>query len=101
MLLSLFNFIIGPPDNPKKALITADYNEDTNIMSIDVSTTNEEISLALANRMFESLSEYYVNKAIEKQAKTLSVITAKKDSHGSDFRTAAPAGDHRAVRYVC
>ncbi len=80
MLLSLFNFIIGPPDNPKKALITADYNEDTNIMSINVSTTSEELSLALANRMFKSLSEYYVNKAIEKQTNTLSVITAKKDS---------------------
>lgn len=80
MLLSLFNFIIGPPDDPKKALISADYNEDTNIMSIDVSTTGEELSLALANRMFESLSEYYVNKAIEKQTNTLLVITAKKDS---------------------
>lgn len=80
MLLSLFNFIIGPPDDPKKALITADYNEDTNIMSMDVSTTSEELSIALANRMFESLSGYYVNKAIEKQINTLSVITAKKDS---------------------
>jgi hypothetical protein len=102
MLLSLFNFIIGPPDNPKKALITADYNEDTNIMSIDVSTTSEELSLALANRMFESLSEYYVNKAIEKQAKTLSVITAKKDSvlsvlKGTEYQLANFKDSHRGL----
>lgn len=102
ILLSLFNFIIGPPDNPKKALITADYNEDTNIMSIDVSSTSEELSLALANRMFESLSEYYVNKAIEKQAKTLSVITAKKDSvlavlKGTEYQLAHFKDSHRGM----
>src|SRR4030095_2969997 len=33
-LLMLYNFIIGPPDKPKEALLTADYNEDTNIMSL-------------------------------------------------------------------
>ena len=80
MLLSLYNFIIGPPEDPKKALITADYNEDTNIMSLDVSTTNEDLSLVLADRMFISLSNYYVNKAIEKQLKTYSVVSTKKDS---------------------
>lgn len=102
MLILLYNFIIGPPDNPKKALITADYNEDTNIMSINVSTTNEELSLALANRMFESLSEYYVNKAIEKQSKTLSVITAKKDSvlavlKGTEYQLANFKDSHRGL----
>jgi hypothetical protein len=80
MLMTLYGFIIGPPDDPKKALITADYNEDTNIMSLDVTTTNEELSLALAQRMFESLSDYYINKAIEKQLKTYTVVSAKKDS---------------------
>ena len=71
-------------------------------MSIDVSTTNEEISLALANRMFESLSEYYVNKAIEKQSKTLSVITAKKDSvltvlKGTEYQLANFKDSHRGL----
>jgi hypothetical protein len=80
MLMMLYNFIIGPPDNPKKALVSADYNEDTNIMSLNVSTTSEALSLALARRMFESLSNYYVNKAIEKQLKTYKVVSTKKDS---------------------
>ena len=79
-LLSLYNFIIGPPEDPKLALITADYNEDTNIMSLDASTTHEDLSLALADRMFVSLSNYYINKAIEKQFKTYTVVSAKKDS---------------------
>jgi hypothetical protein len=80
MLISLYNFIIGPPEDPKKALITSDYNEDTNIMSLEASTKNEDLSIGLAERMFVSLSDYYVNKAIEKQLKTYTVVNTKKDS---------------------
>lgn len=80
MLLNLYNLVIGSPENPKIALVNTDYNEDTNIMSLSASTTSEDISLAMADRMFISLSNYYINKAIEKQFKTYSVVSAKKDS---------------------
>ena len=80
MLLLLYGTIIGPPDQPKKALMTADYNEDTNIMSLSVTTTNETISLSLAQRMFESLSKYYINKSIEKSLKTYKLVSMKRDS---------------------
>lgn len=79
-LIMLYNFIIGPPDNPKKALLTSGYNEDTNIMSLSASTKDESLSLELTKRMFESLSNYYVNKAIEKQVKTYKIVKAKRDS---------------------
>lgn len=80
MLISIYNFIIGPPDKPKKALMTSSYNDDSNIMSITVSTTNEKLSVQLAERMFESLSQYYINKTIEKQLKTFTIVAAKRDS---------------------
>lgn len=80
VLLMLYNVIIGPPDQPKKALLSAAYNEDTNIMSLTASTTNETLSLELAKRMFESLSNYYVTKAIEKQVKTFRIVREKRDS---------------------
>ena len=102
MLITLYNFIIGPPENPKEALISADYNEDTNIMSLSVSTTNEALSIALAKRMFESLSDYYVNKAIEKQLKTYTVVSAKKDSvltvlKGTEYQLANFKDSHRGL----
>ncbi|HEY3385240.1 MAG TPA: hypothetical protein VGK46_01945 [Saprospiraceae bacterium] len=102
MLIMLYNFIIGPPENPKEALISADYNEDTNIMSLSVSTTNEALSIALAQRMFESLSDYYVNKAIEKQLKTYTVVSAKKDSvlavlKGTEYQLANFKDSHRGL----
>ncbi|MFZ1675664.1 MAG: hypothetical protein WBP41_11255 [Saprospiraceae bacterium] len=80
VLLMLYNIIIGPPDQPNKALLSAAYNEDTNIMSLSASTTDEILSLELAKHMFESLSNYYVNKAIEKQVKTFRIVREKRDS---------------------
>jgi hypothetical protein len=102
MLMALYGFIIGPPEDPKKALISADYNEDTNIMSIDVSTTDEALSLALAQRMFEALSDYYINKAIEKQLKTYTVVSAKKDSvlavlKATEYQLASFKDSHRGL----
>ncbi|HUR31249.1 MAG TPA: GNVR domain-containing protein, partial [Saprospiraceae bacterium] len=80
VLISLYHFIIGPPEDPSKALLVADYNEDTNIMSLTATTKNETLSLELADRMFKSLSDYYINKAIEKSLKTYKIITNKRDS---------------------
>lgn len=102
MLIRLYNAIIGPPEEPKKALVTGDYNEDTNIMSIYVSTPNEALSIALAYRMFESLSDYYTNKAIEKQLKTFTVVNAKKDSvlavlKSAEYQLASFKDSHRGM----
>lgn len=80
MLLMLYGFIVGPPNKPKLALLTADYNDDTNIMTLSATTKNEELSLALAQRMFESLSRYYIDKSIEKLSKTYRLVTEKRDS---------------------
>ena len=80
VLLQLHNFIIGPPSKPKDALVVPDYNEDTNIMSLSAATKDEALSIELARRSFEALSNYYVTKAIEKQVKTYKIVSAKRDS---------------------
>ena len=80
MLLMLYGFIVGPPNKPKEALLSADYNDDTNIMTLSATTTNEDLSLSLAQRMFESLSRYYIDKSIEKLSKTYRLVSMKRDS---------------------
>lgn len=79
-LISLYELVVGPPDHPKKALVSADYDEDSNIMSLTAVTTRELLSFELANGLFRSLSDYYVNKAIEKQLNTYRIVSAKRDS---------------------
>ena len=80
MMIAVYAFIIGPPEKPKEALVNAEYDDDTNIMSLEASTTDESLSIALSQLMFESLSNYYVSKAIEKQLKTYTVVAYKRDS---------------------
>lgn len=88
VLISLYNFVIGPPNKPQDALVSADYNEDSNIMSMTASTKNEALSLELSSRMFQSLSDYYINKAIEKSLKTYKIVSMKKDSVLGELRSA-------------
>ncbi len=88
MLISLYYFIIGPDDQPENALLSADYNEDSNILSLSATTRDETLSLALAHRTFQSLSDYYINKAIEKSLKTYKIVSMKRDSVLGELRSA-------------
>lgn len=80
MLLGVYGTIIGPRTKPKDALLIADYNEDSNIMSLQVASKNPELSYALVNHLYTELSAYYTDKAVEKQRRTLEIVTAKRDS---------------------
>lgn len=80
VLVTLYNMVIGPPEQAELALMTADYNEDSNIMSLTASTIHETLSIELAIRGFRSLSDYYITKAIEKSLKTYEIVTTKRDS---------------------
>lgn len=87
MLISLYYFVVGHPDTPEKALLSADYNEDSNILSLSATTRNETLSLGLAHQTFQSLSDYYINKAIEKSLKTYKIVSTKRDSVLGELRS--------------
>jgi hypothetical protein len=87
-MIAVYGFIIGPPEEPKKALVKADYDEDSNIMSLETKTTDETLSIELSRKLFESLSNYYVSKAIEKQLNTYTVVAFKRDSVLAALKTA-------------
>jgi uncharacterized protein involved in exopolysaccharide biosynthesis len=88
MLMTLYYQLIGLPNKPKKALMKANYDEDTNIMELSVTTTNENLSAALVRELFQSLSQYYINKAVEKQLQTYQVVVAKRDSILGELKSA-------------
>jgi len=80
LLKSVYGLIIGPPKNPELALLTAGYNEDSNIMTMNATTKDETLSIELARRTFYALSNYYVNRAIEKAQRTYKIVSMKRDS---------------------
>ena len=79
-LRSLSVMIAGTPANRKNALIETDYGQNTTIMSYVTHSIDELISYHLTNSIFESTSNFYVEKTIEKQQATYDVLTSKKDS---------------------
>ena len=87
-VISIYHFIIGPPEDQEKALLLADYNEDSNIMTLSAVTIDETLSLELAKRSFQALSNYYVTKAIEKAKKTFDIVSTKRDSVLGELRSA-------------
>jgi len=61
-------------------LFSTNYNEDTGIMNFATTSMTEDISISLTNSLFEALSTYYKDKAIEKQKYTYGLVKSKTDS---------------------
>jgi len=87
-LIWLYYFLIGSIEKPENAILSTTYNEDSNILSLTATTREETLSLILAQRMFQSLSDYYINKAIEKSLKTYKIVSTKRDSILGELRSA-------------
>lgn len=61
-------------------LFSSEYSELTSIMSLSMASSNEDLSVATVNQMFEELSSYYVEKSTEKQEYEYNLIKTKYDS---------------------
>ena len=60
-------------------LLTAEDSEG-GILSISVNSRSEELSLAVANLVYEELSEFYVNESTNRQRRTYELALATADS---------------------
>lgn len=84
-LKDLAVMIAGTPANRKSALIETDYGQNTTIMSYVTHSIDENISYHLTNNIFQATSDFYVEKSIEKQKSTYSVLSAKRDSLRKEY----------------
>lgn len=62
------------------SMLTTGVSEKTSIMKLTVQSTDEALAYELANRLFEKMSQFYINKTIEKQKQTYDDLAAKTDS---------------------
>lgn len=79
-LKHLHEHLIGNSKKDIRPLIKTSYDEQTGIMSIVANTHDPEVSVALSKSLFEKLSNYYVEKSIEKQELTYKILKEKTDS---------------------
>ncbi len=70
----------------KTGLIQTSYEDNTGIMSIEASSFDPEISFHLTTELFKALSNYYLEKSVEKQYFTYNLIKNKKDSIEIELR---------------
>lgn len=89
MLKVLYYTTIGHKDIKEVApIIRSDLNEDTGIMTLTTMTTSEDLTLAIGDAVYEKLSSFFIDKAVEKQKKLYDIINFKKDSVGTALRLA-------------
>lgn len=85
--------IVGNEDT--EALMSSSINEDTGILAMRSTTENEDLSIALTNNIYNKLSNFYINKSIERQETTYLIIKNKTDS----LQNALNAAQSRLLRF--
>ncbi len=63
-----------------KGLLSSSYDENSGILSINVNSQHEDLSILLTQNYFEKLSKFYTDKTIEKQKVTYDLVKSKSDS---------------------
>ena len=78
VLKQLYIKIVGKENI--EGILKSKINEDTGILSMEINSTNEIISIEFVKVLFEKLEKFYVDKTIEKQQKTFVIMSQKVDS---------------------
>ncbi len=76
----LYEKINGNSDVGLKPLLSSDLNEDSGIMTLNMKSEYEDVTLGILNNIYIQLSRFFIEKTIEKQKKTYDIIKTKKDS---------------------
>jgi len=77
-LKNVYAKVIGSAKTP--GILSSNINEDTGIMTLNIESVNEHLSIKLLHSLFEKLSTFYVDKTIEKQQQTYEITKTKADS---------------------
>lgn len=79
-MLRLYGVMVGNEARKIPGLLQIGYQDESGILQLSVKTRSEDLSLALATRLYASLSAFYIKKTTEKQVETVRMLQAKTDS---------------------
>ena len=74
-LLRLYDILSG-----KKGLFSCSFAKMSEMLTLDLTTTNETLSIELLQAIFTELSNFYVEKSVVKESKTYNVLRQQSDS---------------------
>jgi putative tyrosine kinase-like protein len=64
----------------EKSLVMFSNNEETGILTLNVETTSQELSLNLTNILYDKLKDFYIIKTTQPQIRTFNLMGIKTDS---------------------
>lgn len=68
-LINVYNLLVGP-----KGILSATTNEKSGIMNLEIQTRNEMLSIVTVDTLYDKLSQYYIDKSIEKELLTYNLL---------------------------
>ena len=80
VMKSLQGQVIGDAGKGVEGLISVGYGEDTNIFKLTCSSFNEILSISLAKKLYQELSDFYITESIEKPRQTFDLLRVRADS---------------------
>jgi hypothetical protein len=88
---SVYAKVLGSPT--EDGLVSNSQSRQTQIMTMSVITTSDELSVKLCTKLFDKLGNFYVSKTIERELQTFRLVKMKADSiknllYGSDYAAA-------------
>ena len=78
-LKNIYFFLAGSKESGP-GIMTNGYDEDSGILHISVTTHDPVLSIEITNSVFDNLSEFYIQKSVEKQKATYDIVKMKTDS---------------------
>jgi Chain length determinant protein len=100
VLKSVYSKIVGTPT--VDGLMSNSQSRQTQIMTMNVVTTSDELSVKLCTKIFDKLGNFYVSKTIERELQTFHLVKMKADSikrllYGADYATAKFEDSNRGL----
>jgi hypothetical protein len=97
---SIYGIVVGTES--KEGLMVNSQSRLTSIMTMKVTTVSDELSVSLARIIFQRLSDFYIEKTVEREAETYKLVKRKVDSLksvlvGADYRQAKFEDSNRGL----
>lgn len=83
---AVYGKIIG--DDREPGIYKSFIDDETGIMTLIGQSMSEPLSIHIITSLFDHLSQYYIDKTVEKQKRTYDVVKTKVDSIGTELNNA-------------
>lgn len=78
----------GNPQAGEKGIISVKYDDESTILTLSAETISPSLSIIMANALYDQLSEFYIEKTLERQQATYDHVKGKVDSIYAELRGA-------------